>query len=63
MCIREIFKKVHNYILKSTSDKKRMNLDIKKPLTLTGVLLNMGANGPEGLTPINFKIVFYEVSL
>ena len=30
---------------------------------LTGVLLKMGANGPEGLTPINFKIVFYEVSL
>ena len=29
----------------------------------TGVLLKMGANGPEGLTPINFKIVFYEVSL
>ena len=24
-------------------------------ISLTGILLKMGANGPEGLTPINFK--------
>ena len=30
---------------------------------LTGILLKMEANGAEGLTPINFKTMYYEVSL
>ena len=30
---------------------------------LTGILFKMGENGAEGLTPINFKTMYYEVSL
>ena len=30
---------------------------------LTGILLKMGAYGAKGLTPINFKTMYYEVSL
>ena len=30
---------------------------------LTGILLKMGAYGAKGLTPINFKTMYYEVTL
>ena len=30
---------------------------------LTDILFKMGANGAEGLTPINFKTMYYEVTL
>ena len=32
-------------------------------VNLTGILLKMGAYGAKGLTPINFKTMYYEVSL
>ena len=32
-------------------------------VTLTGILFKMGGNGAEALTPINFKTMYYEVTL
>ena len=40
---------------KTRNMSKKKHRLIKESNKLTGILVKIGANGPEGLTPINFK--------
>ena len=55
---------IHNEILFAAFVRNLYyNLNMNEFMVLTGILLKMEANGAKGLTPINLKTMYYEVSL